>query len=258
LIELLVVVAIIAVLVSILLPAMSQARQQARDVRCGTYVRQLGLGMTAYHNEYDCYPAHQWRLPNDVRCRWFNAMADILSGLKVQGCPSVADWEVGRNNSYGYNYKYIGSARDNELSPKHPFENFPVKDVHAPAMTIAFACSDGTGWKIEHVNGVKNVDMIGNHGYTLDPTYIPTYSLETYSGGELEPYAWHDYRTYISDRHRGGSNACFADGHVSRVLPRKVYRDNALWNGWGCEDIERDPHVPFRYMAGEFRYVIDE
>ncbi len=258
LIELLVVVSIIALLLTILLPALSRAREAAKEVRCGAYVRQLGTGMTVYQNEYGVFPAHQWRLTNNVRIRWFTALADQVGGLEVQNCPSVADWAVGRNNSYGYNYKYLGSARENGLSPTAPWERFPVKNIVNSGKTIAFACSDGSGWRKEHVNGVDDVDMLGNHGYTLDPTFLPSYVLKTPTGPATEPYSTSTYRSYISNRHRGAANSCFADGHVERITPKQVYKDNAYWNGLGQEDPIRDPHVPFRHLSGEFRYQLEE
>jgi prepilin-type processing-associated H-X9-DG protein len=256
--ELLVVVAIIALLVVILLPSLARARELAKSTSCKAYVRQLGVGMTMYLHQYDTYPGHQWIIPGppERRIRWFNVMAKPLAGFDVQGCPAVADWDVGRNNSYGYNYKYLGSARDNtsQECPTRPLENFPVKAVRVPARTIAFGDTDGTGWKKAHVNGINDVDMFGNHGYCLDPTFIPKYSLQTYSAGVLEPYAWKHYRTYISVRHLGGSNLCFADGHVDLMRPKQVYENNKYWNGMGGEDPVRDDHVDYRFRDGEWRF----
>ena len=51
LIELLVVVAIIAVLVAILLPAMQQARHAAQRTVCASKWRQIGILMTYYHQD---------------------------------------------------------------------------------------------------------------------------------------------------------------------------------------------------------------
>lgn len=262
LIELLVVIAVIALLISILLPSLRQAREQAMTVKCGAHIRQLGTGMTMYLHMRNVYPPHQWIFTDAAgketgRVRWFNVMADIVGNMEVQSCPKVDDWEVGRNNSYGYNYKYIGSGRDNLRSPTRPFERFPVTAIAAPAATIAFADSDGTGWTKAHVNGVNDPEMLGNHGYTLDPTYIPTYSEYTFSGGKQERYAWVNHRTYLSDRHDGKSNACFVDGHVEPVTPARAYRDNSMWNGLGAEDPVRDPHVTVKFWPGTtaaFRY----
>jgi hypothetical protein len=91
--------------------------------------------MTMYLTEYNCYPAHQFRLgdPADTRIRWFHAMAGYLAGYRVQSCPATPGWEVARNNSYGYNYKYLGSVRDNVRAenPCRPYEGFPVGQVRS-------------------------------------------------------------------------------------------------------------------------------
>jgi prepilin-type N-terminal cleavage/methylation domain-containing protein len=53
LVELLVVIAIIALLLSILVPALSRARETAKRTICGSQIKQVGLAVVAYANDYD-------------------------------------------------------------------------------------------------------------------------------------------------------------------------------------------------------------
>src|SRR5256885_1411771 len=53
LIELLIVIAVIALLIGILLPALGKARARSRAVTCATRLQQLGVGLTLYFGDYD-------------------------------------------------------------------------------------------------------------------------------------------------------------------------------------------------------------
>jgi prepilin-type N-terminal cleavage/methylation domain-containing protein/prepilin-type processing-associated H-X9-DG protein len=58
LIEVLVVVAIIAMLVAVLLPSLARARQLTRTVVCSTNLHQMGIALTMYTSQYGYYPGH--------------------------------------------------------------------------------------------------------------------------------------------------------------------------------------------------------
>lgn len=55
LIELLVVISIISILIAILLPSLAKARQSSRNVKCLASLKQIGMIMHTYCNDYDDY-----------------------------------------------------------------------------------------------------------------------------------------------------------------------------------------------------------
>jgi prepilin-type N-terminal cleavage/methylation domain-containing protein len=56
LIELLVVVGIIAILIGILVPVVSRVRESGRRTLCASQLRQIGIGLHRYFNDFNALP----------------------------------------------------------------------------------------------------------------------------------------------------------------------------------------------------------
>ncbi|MFQ5808097.1 MAG: H-X9-DG-CTERM domain-containing protein, partial [Armatimonadota bacterium] len=137
-------------------------------------------------------------------------------------CPSVSDWEIGRNMAYGYNYQYLGNARPGSRGGRMPVYD---ANIRTPSLTVAICDSDGTGRRRYAPSPSTDIDRIGNSGYIVDPPELPPRPGNRPAAGET----W----SVPSDRHRGGANVVFCDGHARWHRPEDLYRDNTLWNGRG-------------------------
>ncbi len=196
LIELLVVIAIIAILAAILFPVFARARDKANQTSCLSNGKQLALGLQMYVQDYDeMIPYASFELP-DGNSVW-GKLHPYTKNDDILGCPStkLMNWQqrIGWGNVDDWpdgNWAYldIGWGVDQY--------HFPYRSIYGPyVQTIA------------EIHYPAEVGVFFEHSGKLTAmayVYCPTCLMP----------GWPTWLEQISQRHNGGSNVCFYDGHA--------------------------------------------
>lgn len=245
LIELLLVIAIIALIGAILLSALYQAKGRAVRLQCANNLRELGAALQDFKLDHNFYPAQVDPGDETEDRNWMDALGNEINLNKnvqyvahgVWHCPAAtrptsADWvqhhewgyEEYAYNAFGFGpWQFTNSLGLSEYwslnGVIHAVTRVREPQVANPAGM--YAIGDGL------VGGPDFVrDGMGIFGRVNDRTSnAPGYSAVDLAASTKRSYA----------RHQGFANVAFADGHVASLTLKLLFvatNDTALsaWN----------------------------
>jgi prepilin-type N-terminal cleavage/methylation domain-containing protein/prepilin-type processing-associated H-X9-DG protein len=227
LIEILIVVAIIALLAAILFPVFARARENARRAACQSNLKQIGLAAVQYSQDYD-----EKIVPQSVTdatgavINWPRLLDPYMKSAQILICPSQKRWLSSSADGnlptvYGYN-----RARQPSLTtvttqtPNRTSIGSFSADSPGPWLTPASLPSPSTtihiGDSVVWTGSSSNPSPYWGAGspfLAYEPAATPP------AGGSLSSGA---ANYYPDPRHLEGANFLFFDGHVKwYALPAK-------------------------------------
>lgn len=197
LIELLVVIAIIAILAAILFPVFARARENARRSSCQSNLKQIGLGLVQYQQDYDermvplfagTFATTQWQIITQP----------YLKSTQILRCPSDS---VTDTVDYTAADLYYDSTTYCTAWP-----DFTVASGACNSMSkVALPAS--TVWLTDGNNAITNYPLFGANLAGSAPVLTTTDPVTLTIGGGSFPV----------ERHLNTTNVLWCDGHVKAM-----------------------------------------
>jgi prepilin-type processing-associated H-X9-DG protein/prepilin-type N-terminal cleavage/methylation domain-containing protein len=214
LIELLVVIAIIAILASMLLPALNKARDHAKKIKCLSNLKQFGLIMINYTDDFDGY------LINEMSPRGGSWWPELLknhgyiTGYAKWQCPAFTEtpkawsFHYGINELIGFpNASWFSNSDSPGFGSSHP-ANVKLVEVKKYSKTVLLADSQ-----------IINRGVIKQEG---TPKVWAAYDISAANAPQ------------VIGRHNRQANILWVDGHAASLRGQgaipNLYKSNLLGN----------------------------
>ena len=217
LIELLVVIAIIAILAAILFPVFARARENARRSSCSSNLKQIGLGVLQYVQDYDERYPPAYSNGEPAFTPWHALVQPYVKSTQLFACPSNTNNTVPVNNTGGTTgvpfipSSYVANGSGNKNNSLGPDEDRPMNAAVLPASPN----SRPGGASIAQMDSTSTTILVGEH--TGVGTTIYGNPDQHIGKPSVTPPI-----SYLTN-HLGQSNWLYADGHVKSLRPTATY-----------------------------------
>jgi len=196
--ELLATIVIVGLLIAILLPVMRRTRENASAAMCVNNLRQIGIAITMYVDDHD----FKFPLPSFDGTNWYQYIDPYVDDREVFNCPSYKYHTYGSTNYFSYGYNFTAFARRAVMG------GGPVGGRDTSAVDLN-----------EIISPSQCIMVVD--GRNMEESWATVTIRDRRKGDEY------------FNRHFGGSNIVFVDGHVKwhRVsdIPKKNDQDARFW-----------------------------
>jgi prepilin-type processing-associated H-X9-DG protein len=264
LIEVLVIIAIIAMLLAILMPARSRVKYIPLRVVCGTHLKGLGTAMIVYANDYDdCFPqlpgTGPWSkelgfsydnpapdftgahadTPRTITSSWFLLVREADISLKSFVCPSATQIEF-----EGENPKMLDLVELRDFGPDpyshvsycmhNPYGKFPSNGALPSTFAVV---ADMSSWFQD------GLILKANQTKELPPQIINSQNETTWNKGNSLSHKKEFKQSFLSFKFYRysdcgfGQNVLFADGHAAyEKAPNIGVSSDNIYTYWTKEN----------------------
>jgi len=270
LIELLVVIAIIAILAAILFPVFATAREKARQTSCASNLKQLGIGLVQYCQDYDenlPFGTHP-QLGNREQ-GWAGEIYPYVKSTGVFACPddqTVPDATPGANTtvqncpvlggtpwntiSYALNMAFLYGVVTPVTSPTGALLSQALWT--SPSRTVLLMEVSGSEAQLTWPGETQSPSNDGLGGSVSMYGVVPSGAVGPLqqtgvlgstagNGGNVVGTASDDQAS-LTGRHGSGSNFLLCDGHVKFLQGNKVSEGVAAPNPNQAETASNGPY----------------
>jgi prepilin-type N-terminal cleavage/methylation domain-containing protein/prepilin-type processing-associated H-X9-DG protein len=235
LIELLVVIAIIAILAALLLPSLSRAKTAALSTRCKSNLHQVGLALSMYRMDHRVFPH---TVDANTTNTWFTAiLPDLARSTNILKCPTFkGEWPLEQSIVWTFGNAYMRgpTGPDKVVGVSYGYNGFGIGSVNKTLwyenLGLGFVVSPGQ--QVDQVPEERVVapsDLIAIADSMPQPGYLQYFSFLLSISSEPS-----------KERHNGGSNILFTDGHAASERNSRLTEDTEpnrrRWN------LDHQPH----------------